>query len=132
MRYWLMKTERSVYSFDDLLKEKETSWTGVRNFSARIHLREMKKGDKIFIYHSGDEKAIVGTATIIKEAYPDKTAKEGDWSAVTIVAEKSLKKPLTLSEIKKNPKLKQMVLVNNSRLSVQPVTEGEWKEINSL
>ncbi len=131
MRYWLLKTERSTYSFDDLIKDKQTSWTGVRNFGARNFLREMKKGDLAFIYHSGEEKAIVGTAKIVEPAYADKTAKEGDWSAVTIAAGNPLK-PVTLSEIKKNPKLKQMVLVNNSRLSVQPVTEAEWKEIISL
>ena len=126
MRYWLLKTEKSTYSFDDLVKDGETSWTGVRNFGARNFLREMKKGDLAFIYHSGDEKAIVGTAKIVESAYADKTAKEGDWSAVTVAAGKALKS-LTLAQIKKNPALKQMVLVNNSRLSVQPVTKEEWE-----
>lgn len=127
MNYWLVKTEPSTYSWDDLVRDKTTSWSGVRNFSARIHLRAIKKGDLIFVYHSMDEKAIKGIAEVIKEAYPDGTAKEGDWVAVDIKPIKATK-DITLAEIKKNPRLKQMILVKNSRLSVQPVTAQEWKE----
>lgn len=131
MHYWLVKTEPSTYSWDDLVRDKTTSWSGVRNFSARIHLRAMKKGDLVFVYHSMDEKAIKGIAEVAKEAYPDTTAKEGDWVAVDIKPVKPTK-DISLTQIKKNPRLKQMVLVNNSRLSVQPVTAAEWEELNDL
>lgn len=128
MHYWLLKTEPSTYSWDDLARDKTASWTGVRNFGARNMLRAMQKGDRAFVYHSGDDKAIVGVAEITEPAYPDATAGEGDWSAVTIRAVKPLAHPLTLAEIKKRPALKAMVLVKNSRLSVQPVTAAEWRE----
>lgn len=131
MHYWLVKTEPSTYSWDDLVRDKTTSWSGVRNFSARIHLRAMKKGDQVFVYHSMDEKAIKGIAEVVKEAYPDTTAKEGDWVAADIKPVKATK-DIPLTQIKKNPRLKQMVLVKNSRLSVQPVTAQEWEELNDL
>jgi predicted RNA-binding protein with PUA-like domain len=129
MNHWLVKTEPSTYSWDDLVREKTASWTGVRNFSARIHLRAMKKGDRVFIYHSMEEKAIKGIAEVVKEAYPDLTAEDGDWVTVDLKAIEATKN-ISLAEIKKNPRLTQMVLVNNSRLSVQPVSLKEWKELN--
>jgi predicted RNA-binding protein with PUA-like domain len=132
MHYWLLKTEPGTYSWDDLVRDKATSWTGVRNFSARIHLRAMMKGDHVFVYHSGEQKAIVGVAKITKPAYPDATAKEGEWVAVEITMVKPCKQPVTLGDIKKAAALRQMVLVNNSRLSVQPVTAKEWAVIARL
>ncbi len=127
MKYWLLKTEPSTYSWNDLVKDKVTTWSGVRNYSARIHLRAMKKGDLVFLYHSVNEKAIQGVAKVIKEAYPDITAKEGDWVAVDIQAVEPLNPVVALEDIKENPLLKNMVLVKNSRLSVQPVEKTEWE-----
>ena len=127
--YWLVKSEASSYSWEDLVRDKSTSWTGVRNFMARKNLRAMQKGDAVFFYHSVTDKAIVGTAEVARTAYPDATAKEGDWSAVDLVPKKALRKPVTLDEIKRNSKLKNMTLVRSSRLSVQPVTEDEFEEI---
>jgi predicted RNA-binding protein with PUA-like domain len=131
MAYWLAKTEPATYSWSDLVRDHKTSWTGVRNFQARNNLRAMQVGDEVFVYHSGDEKAIVGIAKVVRAAYPDTTAKEGDWSTVDLAAVKPLKTPISLAEIKKNAHLKKMVLVQNSRLSVQPVSNAEWEEINS-
>ncbi len=129
MSFWLIKTEPSTYSWDDLVKERRTWWTGIRNFQARNNLRAMRKGDLVFVYHSMTEKAIKGTAEVVGEAKPDSTATDGDWSMVEIRAIESLKRDATLEDIKKNPRLANMVLVKNSRLSVQPMTEKEWKEI---
>lgn len=126
MRYWLLKTEPSTYSWSDLVRDRGTSWTGVRNFQARNNLRAMAIGDKAFIYHSVSERSIQGTATITRSAYADPTATDGDWSAVDIVADRPADVPLSLDEIKTIPSLGNMVLVKNSRLSVQPVTGGEW------
>jgi len=130
MNYWLMKTEPGTYSFSDLLKDKKTSWDGVRNFQARNNLKAMKKGDKVFIYHSGDDKAVVGIGKITKESYPDPTDK--DWIAVEVAAEKSLKNPVTLAQIKADKRLSNMTLVRSSRLSVQPVTADEFALVLSL
>ncbi len=132
MPYWLVKSEPSVYSWDQFVKDKETRWDGVRNYAARLHLRAMKKGDEVFFYHSNEGLEIVGLAKVVKEAYPDPTAKEGDWSAVDLKAVKKLKKPVTMAEIKKEPRLKDMALLRISRLSVQPVTEEERKVILEL
>ena len=132
MNYWLVKSEPSHYSFDQLREEKETAWTGIRNFAARLHLRAMKKGDQVFFYHSNEGLAIVGTATVVKEAYPDPTAKGGDWSAVDIRFQKKFKHPVTLDAIKKEKALANMALVRISRLSTQPVTEDEWKAVMKL
>jgi predicted RNA-binding protein with PUA-like domain len=125
-----MKTEPGTYSFIDLVKDKKTSWDGVRNFQARNNLKSMKKGDKVFIYHSTDEKAVVGTAKISKEFYPDPTDK--DWIAVEVAAEKPLKNPVTLAQIKSDKRLSNMTLVRSSRLSVQPVSQEEFDIILSL
>ncbi len=128
MHYWLLKTEPGTYAWHDLVKDKTTSWTGVRNFQARNYLRAMKRGDLAFLYHSGDEKMMKGIVEIVKEAYPDKAAEKGDWSTVDVKAVMPVKEEVTLGEIKKNALLKKMVLVNNSRLSVQPITSDEWGE----
>ena len=132
MNYWLVKQEPDSYSFDDFLADKRTAWTGVRNYQARNNLRAMKKGDTALYYHSNIGKAVVGIAKVAKEAYPDPTAKEGDWVAVDLVPEKALKRPVTLGEIKTHKTLSEMVLVKNSRLSVQPVTKAEFDQIIAL
>ena len=130
MAYWLMKSEPDEFSWDDLAKRggRGEAWTGVRNFAARKHLKDMKKGDKFFFYHTGDEKQVVGTGKIAGEAAHDATAgKDEPWVAVTAVADTPLRKPVTLAAIKAEPKLKAMALVKYGRLSVQPVTAEEWK-----
>ncbi len=132
MNYWLIKTEPSTYSWEDLVKETHTWWTGVRNFQARNTLQAMKAGDHVFVYHSMTEKTIKGIGVVASEAKPDSTAKEGDWSMVEISALKALGRDISLEEIKKHPRLTNMVLVKNSRLSVQPVTKEEWEEITSI
>ena len=125
MATWLVKSEPSVYSWDQLVKDKQTRWDGIRNYAARLHLRAMKKGDEVFFYHSNEGLEIVGIAKVVKEAYPDPTAEEGDWSAVDIKAVKKLKNPVSMSVIKKDKRLQQMALVRIGRLSTQPVTEEE-------
>ena len=132
MAYWLVKSEPFVYSFDQLLTDKSTSWTGVRNYAARLHLRAMKKDDLALFYHSNEGLAIVGIAKIIKEAYPDPTAEGQDWSTVDLAPHQRIKTPVTLDQIKKEPELAQMALVRIGRLSVQPVTDAEWKLIMKL
>ena len=126
--FWLVKQEPSAYSWSDFMTEGRTAWTGVRNFTARRHLKEMKKNDKFFFYHTGDEKQIVGIGDVIRESFPDPTAAKNEaWVAVQTAAKKPLPKPVTLAAIKAEPKLKEMALVKYGRLSVQPVTETEWK-----
>jgi predicted RNA-binding protein with PUA-like domain len=132
MNYWLVKQEPESYSFETFQKEKKTDWTGVRNFTARNNLKEMKTGDKVFYYHSGDERAVVGLAKVTKAAFPDPTADEGSWVAVELEAGKSVKNPVTLAAIKANKKLADMKLVKLSRLSVSPVTKDEWDEIMEM
>jgi predicted RNA-binding protein with PUA-like domain len=127
MNYWLVKQEPTSYSFDDLVREKTTDWTGVRNYQARNNLMAMKKGDKVFFYHSGAEKAVVGTAAVSKTAFPDPT--DEAWQAVEIKAGKRLRSPVTLADIKANPKLAGIALLKLSRLSVVPLTEAEYDEI---
>jgi predicted RNA-binding protein with PUA-like domain len=132
MAYWLMKTEPEEYSWDDQVKKgaKGEAWTGVRNFSARGKLKAMKKGDKFFFYHTGDEKQIVGIGEVIREAYPDPTAEKGEpWVAVTTGAVAPMPKPVTLATVKADAQFKDMVLVKYGRLSVQPVSAAEWKSI---
>ena len=128
-QFWLVKQEPSAYSWTDFLRDGKTAWTGVRNFTARNNLRAMRKGDAAFFYHSVTDKSVVGIAKVMREAYPDPTAKEGDWSAVDLAPEKALSRPVTLDEIKRNPKLKEMALLRLSRLSVQPVTKTQFDEI---
>ena len=130
MNYWLMKTEADTFSWDDLIRDKKAGWDGVRNFQARTHLKNMKKGDEAFFYHTGDEKAIVGVARITKEHYPDPT--DNEWVAVEIVPVRKLKKPVTLAQIKADKRLSNMVLVKASRLSVQPVKPEEFEMVLAL
>ena len=132
MAYWLVKSEPSVYSWDQLEKDKQTEWTGVRNYAARLHLRAMKKGDPVFFYHSNEGLEIVGIAKVAKEAYQDPTTEDEAWVCVDIKPFKKLKKPVSLDTIKKEKRLKDMALVRIGRLSVQPVTEEEYKTILAL
>jgi predicted RNA-binding protein with PUA-like domain len=130
MAYWLIKTEPEEFSWGDQVKRgaKGEPWSGVRNFTARRHLKEMKKGEKFFFYHTGAEKQVVGIGEIIRGAYPDPTAEQGEpWVAVTTAAVEPLPQPVTLAAIKAEPKLEDMALVKYARLSVQPVTAEEWK-----
>jgi predicted RNA-binding protein with PUA-like domain len=128
-KFWLVKQEPSAYSWGDLVRDGQTSWTGVRNYTARNNLREMQTGDAVLFYHSVTDKAVVGIAEVARTAYPDATAEEGDWTAVDLVPKKALARPVTLDEIKRNPRLKEIALVRLARLSVQPVTEPEFREI---
>lgn len=130
--YWLVKQEPTAYSWDDFVRDGKTVWTGVRNFQARNHLRAMKKGDKVFFYHSVVGKEIVGLAQVVKEAYPDATAKEGDWSCVDLAPVKPLKNPVSLERIKSTPKLANIGLLKQSRLSVMPLTAAEFDLIGKL
>ena len=132
MNYWLVKSEPESYSWAALVKDGKTAWTGVRNFAARLHLRAMKSGDRVFFYHSGEEKSVVGLASVKREFYPDATADEGDWSCVDLAAEKPLAKPVTLAQIKADKILKEMVLAKQSRLSVSPVTEAQFRRLMQL
>ena len=129
MAYWLLKSEPDSWSYEDQKKKgaKGDAWTGVRNFTARRYLKEMKKGDRAFFYHTGDEKAVVGIVEVTRDAYPDPTAKGEPWVVVDVRAVEALPKPVTLAAIKQEVKLKDMALVKYSRLSVQPVTDAEWK-----
>jgi predicted RNA-binding protein with PUA-like domain len=127
--HWLVKSEPSAYSWANLVADGKTAWTGVRNFTARNNLRAMRKGDAVLFYHSVTDKAVVGIAKVVREAFSDPTAKEGDWSAVDLAPEKALVRAVTLDQIKRNSKLKGMALLRLSRLSVQPVTTGQFDEI---
>lgn len=130
MQYWLVKTEPSAWSWDDQVKAgaKGDAWTGVRNHTAKQNLVKMKKGDRAFFYHSGEEKSIVGIVEVVREAYPDLTAKSGEpWVVVDLKAVGPLPRPVTLADIKAEPRLKDMALVKLSRLSVQPVTAAAWQ-----
>lgn len=125
-----MKSEPSTYSWDDLVKDKKTTWDGVRNFQARNNLKAMKKGDLIFFYHSMEDKAVVGIGRISKENFPD--PKDNEWVAVEVSAEKKLKNPVTLAQIKADKRLAEMTLVKSSRLSVQPVKREEFDLVVAL
>jgi predicted RNA-binding protein with PUA-like domain len=127
--FWLVKSEPSSYSWTDFTDEGGTSWTGVRNYAARNNLRKMRKGDEVLFYHSGEDKAVVGIAKVVREAYPDRTAKEGEWSAVDLAPIKALRRPVTLGAIKENPRLKEILLVRQSRLSVMPFGGAEFQAI---
>jgi predicted RNA-binding protein with PUA-like domain len=124
--HWLVKQEPDSYSWDDFVADGKTSWTGVRNYTARNNLRNMRVGDEVLYYHSGEDKAVVGIARVLREAYPDATADEGDWSAVDLKPVRRLPRAVTLREIKSNPRLNEMTLVRQSRLSVQPLTREEF------
>lgn len=133
MNYWLVKSDPETYSWSDLLRDKKTSWDGIRNYAARNHLKNMKAGDKLLVYHSGGESVILGLAHVTKEFFHDPTAASSeDWVTIELQADKSLAKPVTLKAIKSHPDLKNMVLVKISRLSVSPVTKEEYELILSL
>ena len=132
MNYWLVKQEPESYAWSAFVKDGKTAWTGVRNFAARLNLRAMKKDDLVFYYHSVTGKEIVGLARVAKEAYPDPTATEGDWSAVDLVPAKPLKRPVGLEAIKADKILKEMKLVKIGRLSVSPVTREQYGRIMEL
>jgi len=132
MAHWLVKSEPSAYSWEQLEKDKQTVWSGVRNYAARLHLRSMKKGDEVFFYHSNEGINIVGIAKIIKEAYQDPTTDDDRWVAVDLKPHKKLKNPVSLETIKKDKRLAGMALVRIGRLSVQPVTDEEWKVVMQL
>jgi len=126
---WLVKSEPSAYSWADLIREKQTAWTGVRNFQARNNLRAMKKGDLVLFYQSVTDPSVRGITKVVKEAYPDPTAKEGDWSCVDLAAVKPLPSPVTLQEIKGEKSLAEISLIKQSRLSVMPIAPGEYERI---
>ena len=134
MRYWLFKSEPSTWSWEDQVAKGDVGeeWDGVRNYQARNFMREMKIGDQGFFYHSQSEKAIVGTIEVISEAHPDSKTDDDRWECVDIKALDAVKTPVTLDQIKADERLSDMVLVNNSRLSVQPVTDTEWRIICDL
>ncbi|WP_027835918.1 EVE domain-containing protein [Maritalea myrionectae] len=133
MAYWLFKSEPNTWGWDDQVKKgAPEEWDGVRNYQARNNMREMKVGDKGFFYHSVNEKRIVGVVKVAAEAHPDSTTDDPRWECVDIEAVESFKTPITLENVKQHPDLEDMVLVNNSRLSVQPVTEKEWEIICKL
>jgi predicted RNA-binding protein with PUA-like domain len=134
MAFWLFKTEAGTFSWEDQLRAgtKGEEWTGVRNALAQKQMRGMKVGDLGFFYHSGDEKRIVGVVKVISGFHPDSTDRTGRWSCVDVAAVDTLPSPVSLAEIKADPRLADMVLVKNSRLSVQPVSEREWTLICSM
>lgn len=132
MNYWLAKSEPDAYSWSQFVKDKRTAWTGVRNFQARNNLRAMKQGDLVFFYHSVTDKQVVGIAKVTKEAYPDPTADEGDWSCVDLAPFKPLTEPVTLEQIKGDKVLKEMPLVKQSRLSVTPLTQVQFARMMEL
>ena len=129
---WLFKEEPTHYSFDDLVKDGKTSWTGVRNALAQKHLRQVKKGDRIFYYHTGDEKSVVAVAKAVTDAYADPNDKSGKLAAVDVAPVRKLSRPVTLGEIKAKPLFKDFPLVRISRLSVMPVSDKEWAGIEKL
>jgi predicted RNA-binding protein with PUA-like domain len=131
-KYWLVKVEPDAYSWADFVKDGKTAWTGVRNYQARNNLRAMQKGDPVFYYHSVTEKQVVGLARVEREAYPDPTASEGDWSAVDLIPVKPLAKRVPLDAVKADAILKDILLVRHSRLSVSPLNETQFKRLLAL
>ena len=132
MNHWLVKQEPEKYPWSQFVKDKGTYWDGVRNYQARNNLRAMKQGDHVFFYHSVSEKAVVGVAEVTREAYPDPTAKEGDWSVVDLKPVAALTEPVTLEQIKADPKLEEISLIKQSRLSVMPLRAAEYRHILKL
>ena len=131
-QYWMVKSEPDAYAWADLVRDKRTAWTGVRNYQARIHLKAMRPGDQVFFYESVTTKAVVGIAEVTKPAFPDETADEPGWVAVELKAVAPLAKPVTLPEIKANPSLGKLALLRQSRLSVMPLAPAEFKSIVKL
>jgi predicted RNA-binding protein with PUA-like domain len=132
MAYWLVKSEPSTYGWEQLEKDKITTWDGIRNYAARNHLRSMKKGDEVFFYHSNEGVEIVGIAKVAKEYFQDPTTNDANWVSVELKAFRKLKKAVSLAQIKAEERLENMALVRIGRLSVQPVTEEEWKIVLAL
>lgn len=132
MNYWLVKSDPETYSWHDLLKDGKTSWDGVRNYAARIHLKGMKKGDKVLVYHSGNESSVIGIASVSKEFYQDPTTSDIAWVSVELKAEKPLSKVVTLKQIKSEKSLSNIGLVKIGRLSVMPLAKEEFDTILSL
>ncbi len=130
VRTWLVKSEPSVYAFDQLVADGRTVWDGVRNAEARTNLRAMKRGDRVFYYHSNEGKEIVGLAEVVREAYPD--PKDAEWSAVDLVPKQRFTRPVTLAQVKADPRFAEMALVRRSRLSVSAVSAAESKAILGL
>lgn len=130
--YWLVKQEPEAYSWSHLVEDGVTDWIGIRNFQARNNLRAMKKGDLVLFYHSVSEKSVVGIAKVVREAYPDKSAPDGDWSAVDLSAVKALNEPVTLDTIKLEKSLQGIALIKNSRLSVMPLEKAHFDTILKL
>lgn len=130
--YWLVKSEPETYAWADLVRDKRTDWTGVRNYAARINLNTMRLGDEVLFYHSGESKSIVGVAKVTKPAFPDPTADEPGWVAVELAPLKALSSPLTLAQIKADATLQAMELVRQSRLSVSPVRPAEFTRVLKL
>ncbi len=131
-QYWLVKQEPESYAWETFLKDRRTSWDGVRNYQARNHLRGMKKGDLVLFYASVTTKAVLGIAEVSKAAYPDPTSQEGDWSSVELKAKQSLKAPVTLETLKADPALENLGLLRQSRLSVMPLSKAEFERIVAL
>ena len=129
---WLFKEEPTHYSFDELVKDRKTVWSGVKNPLAQKHLRAVRKGDSIFYYHTANEKAVVGIAKALGDAYPDPKDKTGKQAVVDVAPSRKLPRPVTLAEIKADPAFKTFPLVRISRLSVMPVTDAEWKRIERM
>ncbi len=132
MAYWIIKSEPSAYSWDQFVKDGQTSWTGVRNAQAAINLKAMKVGDRCFFYHSNDGKEIVGVAEVVREHFPDPTDKSKMFVAVDFKAVAPMPTPVTLAAIRAEPKLADMALIKLSRLSVQPVSAAEWKQVCAM
>jgi predicted RNA-binding protein with PUA-like domain len=131
-QYWLVKSEPDAYAWADLVRDRRTAWTGVRNYQARIHLNAMRRGDRVFFYESVTTKAVVGIAEVTKPAFPDTTADEPGWVAVELKAVKPLARPITLAEIKADPAFAAIALLRQSRLSVMPLTPPEFAHIAKL
>jgi predicted RNA-binding protein with PUA-like domain len=132
MAYWLVKSEPGTWSWDDMVKAKRTEWDGVRNHQAKLHLKAMRKGDRVFFYHSGDQKAVVGTVEVVKEAYPDPGDPTGAFVMVDVKALAPFPKPVTLAAIKADGRFKDFGLVTFSRLSVVPVSPAHWAAISAM
>lgn len=132
MAFWLVKSEPSVYSFDQLIADKSTIWDGVRNYAARNNLRAMKKGEEVLFYHSNEGLAIVGIAKVSKESFPDPGTDNPNWLAVELKAVKKLKNPVTLAAMKANTKLKNLGIIKIGRISVSQVSDEEWEEIMAM
>ena len=132
MNYWLIKSDPETYSFEDLQRDRTTAWDGVRNYQARNNLAAMQVGDLCLVYHSQANPGVVGTAEVVKAAYPDPKADDPRWVNVDVRAGEALARPVALAELKQDPLLAQMAVVRQSRLSVSPVTPGEWKAVMRL